>query len=84
MLPPPLETSPPPKTPTCSNMRSRRSTCSAAAPPTLLLIPGTPGTASGTAATPTGTGNVGVYSAIAVSVRVNIVYKWVADMAKDV
>jgi len=65
-------------------MRSRRGTYSATAPFTLLLIPGTPGTASGTTAAPAGTENVGVYSAIAVFVRVNIVYEQVTEIAKDV
>jgi len=65
-------------------MRSRRGTRSAAAPPTLLLIPGTPGATSGTTAAPAGTENVGVYSAIAVSARVDIVRKQVTEMAKDV
>ena len=46
-----------------------------AAPPTLLLIPGTPSTAFSTTATPTSTENVRVYTAIAVSVYINIVYK---------
>jgi len=34
--------------------------------------------------TSAGTGNVGVYSAIAVSVHVDIICKWVANVAKDV
>jgi hypothetical protein len=55
-------------------MHSRRGTYSAAAPPTLLLIPSTPGTASSTI-TPTSTENIRVYLAIAISARVNIVYK---------
>jgi len=65
-------------------MRSRRGTCSAAAPFTLLLIPGTPSAASGTTTAPAGTENVGVYLAIAISVRVNIVCKQVTEIAKDV
>jgi len=55
-------------------MRSRKGTCSIAAPPTLLLIPSTPSTTSSTIA-PTSTENVGVYLVIAVSARINIVYK---------
>ena len=70
-----METSPPPKTPTCSNMCSRRGTRFAAALFTFSLIPSTPSTASGTAAAPAGTENVRVYLAIAVSARVNIVCK---------
>jgi len=65
-------------------VRSRKGIRSATAPPTLSLIPGTPGAASSTAATPTSTENIRVYSAIAVSARVNIVYKWVTKIAKDV
>jgi hypothetical protein len=65
-------------------VRSRKGTRSVAAPPTLSLIPSTPGAASGTTVTPTGTENVGVYSAIAVSARVDIVRERVAEVAKDV
>jgi len=54
-------------------MRSRRGIHSAAAPPTLLLIPSTPSATFSTTAAPTGTENVGVYLAIAVSACVNIV-----------
>ena len=55
-------------------MRSRKGTRSITAPPTLLLIPSIPSTTSSTI-TPASTENVGVYLAIAVSIRVNIVYK---------
>ena len=75
MLPSLTKTSPPLKTFTCSNVRSYKGIHSTAAPPTLLLIPSTPSTASGTTTTPTGTENVKVYSAIAISARVDIVYK---------
>ena len=51
---------------------------------TLLLIPSTPGTAFSTTTTPAGMENVGVYSAITISVRVNIVYKQVTKITKDV
>ena len=64
-------------------MCSRRGICFAA-PFTLLLIPSTPGAAFGTAATPAGMENVGVYSAIAVSARVDIVREQVTEIAKDV
>ena len=64
-------------------MRSRKGTRSVAAPPTLSPIPGMPGAASGTV-TPAGTENIGVYSAIAVSARVDIVRERVAEVAKDV
>jgi len=65
-------------------MRSRRGIRSAATPPTLLLIPSTPGAASGTTAAPTGTENIRVYLAIAVSTCVNIVREQVTEIAKDV
>jgi hypothetical protein len=65
-------------------MRSRRGTRSVAAPPTLLLIPSTPSAASSTTATPTSIENVRVYLAIAVSIHVNIVYKQVAEVVKDI
>jgi len=56
-------------------MRSRRGIRSVTTPPTLLLIPNTPGTTSSTTTTPTSTENIRVYLAITVSARVNIVYK---------
>jgi len=56
-------------------MHSCKGIHSTAAPSTLLLIPSTPSTASSTAATPTSMENIRVYSAIAVSIYVNIVYK---------
>jgi len=56
-------------------VRSRKGIYSAAASPTFLLIPSTPSAVSSTTATPTGTENVRVYLVIAVSARVNIVYK---------
>jgi len=58
-----------------SNVHSYKSTHSTAAPPTLSLIPSTPNAASSTTATPTSTENIKVYSVIAVSVHINIVYK---------
>ena len=64
-------------------MRGRRGTRFAAAPPTLSPIAGTPGAAVAAAAS-AGTESVGVYSAIAVSARVDIVRERVTDMAKDV
>ena len=56
-------------------MRSRRGTYSTAAPPTLLLIPGTPGAASSTTATSAGIENIRVYLAIAFSAPIDIVRK---------
>jgi hypothetical protein len=55
-------------------MYSYRGTHSTTAPPTLLLIPSTPSAASSTI-TPTSIENVRVYLVIAISIRVNIVYK---------
>jgi len=55
-------------------MHSRRGTYSTTAPFTLLLIPSTPSATSGTI-TPASTENIRVYLVIAISVRVNIVYK---------
>ena len=64
-------------------MRSHKGTRSITTPPTLLLIPSTPSTASSTI-TPTSTENIRVYLAIAISARVNIVYKRVAKVVKDI
>jgi len=65
-------------------MRSRRGTHSTTTPPTLLLIPSTPSTTSSTTAAPTSTENIKVYLAIAVSVCIDIVYKQVTEIAKDI
>ena len=64
-------------------MRSRKGIYSTT-PPTLLLIPGTPGAAFSTAATSTNIENIGVYLVIAISTRVDIVYKQVTEIAKDI
>ena len=56
-------------------MRSYKGIRSAAAPPTLLLIPSTPSTVSSTATTSASTKNIKVYLAIAVSICIDIVYK---------
>ena len=60
-----METSPPPKTSTCSNIYSYRGTRFTATPFTLLLIPSTLSTASSTAATSASIENVKVYLVIA-------------------
>ena len=65
-------------------MRSRRGTYSIVAPFTLLLIPRTSSAAFSTTTTPTSIENIRVYLVIAVSARVNIVYKRVAKVVKDV
>ena len=64
-------------------MRSYRGICFAT-PFTLLLIPGTPGAAFSTTTTPASMENVKVYSAIAISIRVDIVYKQVTEIVKDI
>ena len=65
-------------------MRSRRGTRSVATPSTLLLIPSTPSVSSSTTTTPTSTENIRVYLVIAISARINIVYKRVAKVVKDI
>ena len=71
------------KTPTRSSIYNRGGICSAITPPTLLPITGTPGGGSGSNTT-IGIEYIEVYSAIAISIRVNIVYKRVTDIVKDV
>jgi len=56
-------------------MRSYRGIRFAITFPTFLLIPGTPGATFSTITAPTRMENIRVYLAIAISVRVNIVYK---------
>jgi len=73
MLPLPTKTSPPIKTPIYSNTHSYRGTRSTTAPLTFLLIAGILGTTAVIAST--GTEYVRVYLAIAVSTRVDIIYK---------
>jgi hypothetical protein len=65
-------------------MRSYRGIRSVATPPTLLLIPSTPNTTSSTTITPTSIENIRVYLVIAISARINIVYKRVAKVVKDI
>ena len=64
-------------------MCSRRSTCFAALF-TLSLIPSTPSAVFSTTTTPASMENVGVYLAITVFARVDIAYKQVTEIAKDV
>jgi len=82
MPPPPTKTSPPIKTPTYSSIRSRRGTHSTAAP-IFLPIASTPGTTI-TATAFASIESVRVYLAITISARINIVYKRVTNIAKDV
>jgi len=56
-------------------VRSHKGIHSTVAPFIFLLIPNTPSIISGTAATPIGIENIKIYLVIAVSARVNIVYK---------
>jgi len=83
MPPPPTKTSLPIKTPTYSSTRGRRGTRSTAAPLTLLLIASTLGAAIATTASAS-MESIRVYLAIAISARIDIVYKRVTNMAKDV
>jgi len=64
-------------------MRGRKGTRFAATPLTLLLIASTLGAAITTTAFAS-TESIRVYLVIAVSIRVNIVYKRVTNIAKDV
>ena len=82
-MPSPTKTSLPIKTPTYSSMRGRRGTRSTAAPLTLLPITSTPG-ASITTAASTSTRSIRVYLVITISIRINIVYKRVTNIAKDI
>ena len=72
---------PPIKTPTRSSTRNRRGTYFAITPPTLSPITSTLGAA---AAATTSMEYIGVYSAIAVSIHVDIVYKRVTNIVKDI
>ena len=64
-------------------MRSHKGTRSVATPPTLLLIPSIPSATSSTI-TPASIENIRVYLVITISTRVNIVYKQVAKVVKDI
>ena len=74
---------PPIRTPTYSSIYSRRGTHSTAAPLTLSLITSTPSTTITTTAS-AGTRSIRVYLAIAISTCINIVYKRVTNIAKDI
>jgi hypothetical protein len=65
-------------------MRSYRGIRSVATPPTLLLILNTPSATSSTTTTFASMENVRVYLVITISTRVNIVYKRVAKVVKDI
>ena len=71
------------KTPTHSSIYGRRSTCFTAAPLTLLPIASMLDAAVAAAASG-GTGSIKVYLAIAISIRIDIVYKQVTNIAKDI
>ena len=75
MLPPPI------KTFIYSSTRNCRSTCFAVTPLTLLPIAGTLGS---TTAAATSMEYIGVYLAIAISIYIDIVYKKVTDIVKDI
>ena len=82
-MPPPTKTSPSIKTPTHSSMYGCRGTHSTATPPTLLPIASTPDTAVITAASASA-GSIRVYLAITISIHINIVYKWVTNIIKNI
>jgi hypothetical protein len=82
-MPPPTKTSPPIKTPTYSSTYGRRGTRSTAAPLTLLPITSTLGAAIATTASAS-TRSIRVYLVITISTRINIVYKRVTNIAKNV
>ena len=65
-------------------MHSYRGTRSTTTPLTLLLIPSTRSTTSSTTAAPTSIENIRAYLGIAVSACVNIVYKRVTKIVKDI
>ena len=77
------KTSPPIKTPTCSSMYGYRGIYFIAAHLTLLPIASMLDATIATTASG-GTGSIGVYSVIAISVCIDIVCKWVTDMVKDI
>ena len=64
-------------------MRNRKGIRSITTPPTLLLIPSTPSATSSTI-TPTSTENVRVYLVITISIYIDIVYKQVTKIVKDI
>jgi hypothetical protein len=71
------------KTPTYSSTHGRRGTRSTTAPLTLLPIASILGTAITTTASASA-GSIRVYLAIAISIYINIVYKRVTNIAKDI
>ena len=72
---------PPIKTSTCSSIYNCRGICSAVVLPTLLPITTTLSSATAAAA---GIKYIRVYLAIAISIYVDIVYKRITDIAKDI
>ena len=62
-------------------MHNRKGTRFTITPPTLSPITATPG---GAAAATTSIEYIGVYSAIAISIYINIVYKKIINIAKDI
>ena len=76
---PPTKTSPL-KTPTRNNMRSHKGTYFAVTPPTFSTITGI----LNAIVAVTSTEYIRVYSAITVSIYINIVHEKITDMAKDV
>ena len=83
MPPPPIKTSLFIKTPTYSSIRGHRGTHSTAAFLTFLPIASILGTAI-TITTFTSTEFVGGYLAITVFIYIDIIYKWVTNIVKDI
>jgi len=65
-------------------VRSHKGTHFTVAPPTFPLIPSTPSAVFSTVAAPTGIENIKMYLVIAVFARVDIIYKSVTKIVKDV
>ena len=81
---PTTKTSPSIKTFTYSNTHSHRNTRSSVIPLTFLPITGTLGATASTIAIFVSTEYIRVYSAITISIYINIVYKQVTDIIKDI
>ena len=77
MFPPPI------KTLICSSRRNCKDICFNITPPTLLPITGTLG-GGGSSSTAANMEYIRVYLVIAISVYINIVYKRVINIAKDI
>ena len=75
--------SPPLKTFICSNIYSYKGT-HFTVPSTLFLIPNTPSTVSNTITTPISLENIIMYLVITVFIYINIIYKQITKIVKDI